>query len=56
MTHEAFLEWIDKEIEFSQELKKNFPPHSLGYTRASDGIAIFKKVREKFLTLTPITK
>lgn len=54
MTHEQFLQWLDKEIEFSKELKNSFQPQSQGYNRACDGIAIFTEVRKKFLTLTTI--
>jgi hypothetical protein len=53
MTPKEFIQWLDEEIQFSKDLKSNFPPQSVGYNRASDGIAIFTKVKERFLTLTP---
>jgi len=53
MTHEEFVKWLDQEIEFSKDLKKQFPPQSKVYDRASDGIAIFTIVKEKFLSLPP---
>jgi hypothetical protein len=53
MTPEEFIKWIDQEIAFSKDLKKQFPPESRGHDRACDGIAIFTIVKEKFLTLTP---
>jgi hypothetical protein len=53
MSVEEFIKWIDQEIAFSKDLQKQFPPQSRGHDRASDGIAIFTIVKEKFLTLTP---
>jgi hypothetical protein len=53
MTPEQFIEWIDREIQHSEWIKNQMTSDSQRYNRASDGIAIFTKVKEKFLTLTP---
>lgn len=53
MTHEAFLEWIDKEIENEASACKD--PKFGAYLRQQSGPRhdMLIEVREKFLTLTP---
>lgn len=59
MTHNEFLQWLDNEKTRHEQYKEQTDPNDtlescMNYGEYSGWIECLAKVREKFLTLTPI--